>query len=112
MISTKCCYVYLLKSKDEAIEKFILHKNEVENQLNEKIKELKSNWGGEYQASFSEFFALNEIVRKVMARYLPQQNSVAKRKIRTLRENNGYNVVKFWKHCYIRAILWVYNNGW
>ena len=30
---TKYCYVYLLKSKDEAIEKFILYKNEVENQI-------------------------------------------------------------------------------
>ena len=36
---TKYCYVYLLKSKDEALEKFILYKNEVENQLNRKIKE-------------------------------------------------------------------------
>ena len=34
--STKYCYVYLLKSKDEAIEKFVLYKNEVENQLNKK----------------------------------------------------------------------------
>ncbi|KAH7864181.1 hypothetical protein Vadar_026696 [Vaccinium darrowii] len=36
--STKYCYVYLLKSKDEALDKFILFKNEVENQLSNKIK--------------------------------------------------------------------------
>nr|GEW90621.1 60S ribosomal protein L23a [Tanacetum cinerariifolium] len=30
---TKYCYVYLLKSKDEAIDKFVLYKIEVENQL-------------------------------------------------------------------------------
>ena len=30
---TKYCYVYFLKSKDEALEKFILYKTEVENQL-------------------------------------------------------------------------------
>ena len=41
--STKYCYVYLLKSKDKAIEKFVLYKNEVENQLNKKIKVLKSD---------------------------------------------------------------------
>ncbi|GJZ86358.1 hypothetical protein Tco_0657968 [Tanacetum coccineum] len=29
---TKYCYVYLLKSKDEAIDKFVLYKTEVENQ--------------------------------------------------------------------------------
>ena len=28
--STKYCYVYLLKSKDEDLEKFILYKTEVE----------------------------------------------------------------------------------
>ena len=36
--STKYYYVYLLKSKDEVIEKFVLYKNEVENQFNKKIK--------------------------------------------------------------------------
>ena len=41
--STKYCYVYLLKSKDEAIEKFVLYKTEVENQLNKKIKVLRSD---------------------------------------------------------------------
>ncbi|GJV44456.1 retrovirus-related pol polyprotein from transposon TNT 1-94 [Tanacetum coccineum] len=35
---TKYCYVYLLKSKDEAIDKFVLYKTEVENQLGKKIK--------------------------------------------------------------------------
>ena len=40
---TKYCYVYLLKSKDEAIEIFVLYKNEVENQLNKKIKVLRSD---------------------------------------------------------------------
>ena len=29
--STKYCYVYLLKSKDDTIEKIVLYKNEVEN---------------------------------------------------------------------------------
>ena len=40
---TKYCYVYLLKSKDEAIEKFVLYKNKVENQLNKKINVLRSD---------------------------------------------------------------------
>ena len=41
--SIKYHYVHLLKSKDEAIEKFVLYKNEVENQLNKKIKVLRSD---------------------------------------------------------------------
>ena len=44
--NTKYCFVYLLKSKDEAMEKFVLYKNEVENQLNKKIKVLRSDRGG------------------------------------------------------------------
>ena len=45
---TKYCYVYLLESKDKALEKFILYKTEIENQLNGKIKLIRSNCGGEY----------------------------------------------------------------
>lgn len=41
--STKYCYVYLLKSKDEATEKFVLYKNEVENQFNKKINVLRND---------------------------------------------------------------------
>ncbi|GJY62250.1 pol polyprotein [Tanacetum coccineum] len=51
---TKYCYVYLLKSKDEAIDKFVLYKTEVENQLGKKIKVVRSDRGGEYVASFAE----------------------------------------------------------
>ena len=36
--NTKYCYVYLLKSKDEVLKKFVLYKNKVKNQLNKKIK--------------------------------------------------------------------------
>ena len=34
--STKYCYVYLLKSKDEALAKFILYKTEVEKSTKQK----------------------------------------------------------------------------
>ena len=53
--NTKYCYVYLLKTKDEAIEKFVLYKTEVENQFNKKIKVLRSDRGGEYESSFVDF---------------------------------------------------------
>ena len=47
--------MYLLRSKDKAIEAFIQYKNEVENQLNKKIKVLRSDRGGEYESPFGEF---------------------------------------------------------
>ena len=40
---TRYCYVYSLRSKNEAIEAFMQYKNEVENQLNKKIKVLRSD---------------------------------------------------------------------
>jgi hypothetical protein len=45
---TKFCYVYLLKSKDEALHYFKIYKAKVENQLEKKIKRVKSGHGGEY----------------------------------------------------------------
>ena len=69
--NTKYCYVYLLKSKDEAIEKFVLYKNEVENQLNKKIKVLRSNQGGEYESPFVDFCAQRGIIHETTTPYSP-----------------------------------------
>ena len=40
--------VYLLRNKDEVLDKFVLYKAEVENQLGRKIKRVRSDRGGEY----------------------------------------------------------------
>ena len=45
---TRFCYVYLLSTKDEALQHFKVYKAEVENQLEKKIKQLRSDRGGEY----------------------------------------------------------------
>jgi sensor histidine kinase YesM len=39
--STRFCYMYLLKSKDEALHYFKTYKAEVKNQLERKIKQLR-----------------------------------------------------------------------
>ena len=49
---TKYCCVYLIKSKDEVLDKFTLYKNEVENQLSKKIKVVRSDRGNEYESPF------------------------------------------------------------
>ena len=84
--STKYCYVYLLKSKAEAIEKFVLYKNEVENQLNKKIKVLRSDRDGEYESPFVDFCIQHGIIHETIAPYSPQSNRVAEQKNRTLKE--------------------------
>ena len=52
---TRFCYIYLLKSKDEALHYFKIYKAKVENQLERKIKRVRSDRGGEY---FSNLFTL------------------------------------------------------
>ncbi|KAD5507661.1 hypothetical protein E3N88_15364 [Mikania micrantha] len=83
---TRYCYVYLLKSKDEAIDKFVLYKTEVENQLNKKIKVLRSDRGGEYVSPFADICAQNGIIHECTSPYSPQQNGIAEQKNRTLKE--------------------------
>ena len=74
--SIKYCYVYLLKSKDEVIEKFVLYKNEIENQLNKKIIVLRSDRGGEYESSFVDVCAQHGIIHETTTSYSPQSNGV------------------------------------
>ncbi|GJZ56410.1 pol polyprotein [Tanacetum coccineum] len=58
------CYIYLLKSKDEAIDKFVLYKTKVENQLGKKIKVVRSDRGGECVAPFAKLCAKHRIRHK------------------------------------------------
>ena len=69
--STKFCHVYLLKSKDEAFDKFVLYKNEIENQLNKKIKVLRTDRGGECVSPFAEYCAQHGIKHEFTAPYSP-----------------------------------------
>jgi transposase InsO family protein len=83
--STRYCYVYLLKSKDEALNFFKNYKAEAENQLDRKIKRLRSDHGGEYFSNeFDSFCAEHGIIHERMPPYSPQSNRVAERKIHTL----------------------------
>ena len=84
---SKYCYVYLLHSKDEALNMFKIYKAEVENQLEKKIKIIRSDRGGEYESTaFSDFCTQHGIVYQTTAPYTPQQNGVAERKNRTLKD--------------------------
>ena len=65
--STRYYYLYQLKSKDEALDMFKYYKNEVENQLGKKIKAIRSDRGGEYDATFNEFCQEHGIIHQTTA---------------------------------------------
>ncbi|KAK8570584.1 hypothetical protein V6N13_032201 [Hibiscus sabdariffa] len=79
--------VYLLRTKYEAENFFLIYKAEVENQLGRRIKWLRSDRGGEYGSNFlKEVCEKNDIIHETSAPYFPQQNGIAERKNRTLKE--------------------------
>jgi transposase InsO family protein len=74
-----------MKTKDEALHYFKIYKAEVENQLEKKVKRLRSNRGGEYFSNeISMFYVVYGIIHKRTPPYSPQSNGIAKRKNRTL----------------------------
>ena len=84
---TRYYYVYLLNSKDEVMNMFLTYKAEVENQFNKNIKILKSDRDGEYESNkFSELCVKFGIIHQTIAPYTPQQNKIAERKNKTLKE--------------------------
>ena len=71
---------------DEAIEKFVIYKNEIENQLNKKINVLRSDRGGEYESSFVDVCPQHVITHETTTPYSSQSNGVVKGNNYTLKE--------------------------
>jgi len=85
--SSSFCYVYLLKTKDEVIHYFKAYKAEVENQLERKIKRLRSDRGGEYFSNdFDDFCVEYGIIHDRTLPFSPQSNRITERKNHTLTE--------------------------
>jgi transposase InsO family protein len=73
--------VFLLKTKDEALECFKTYKAKVENQLEKKIKRVRSDRGGEYFSNeFDLFCAEKGIIHERTPPYSPQSNGVAEKR--------------------------------
>lgn len=87
-------YIYPIKERSEALDKFKIFKAEVENQHDRKIKIVRSDRGGEYYGRhtpygqtpgpFARFLEENGIKAHYSAPGEPQQNGVAERRNRTL----------------------------
>ena len=75
---TRYSYIYLLSHKHEALSCFKSYMSLVENQLDRKIKVLRTNRGGEYLSTqFRELCNERGIVHPLTMPYTPQQNGVA-----------------------------------
>ncbi|OMO89770.1 Integrase, catalytic core [Corchorus capsularis] len=75
----------LISNIDEAFDMFLKYKAEVENQLNKKIKRVRSDRGGEY-VLLNNYYEKEGIIHEVTPPYSPESNGVAERKNRTLKE--------------------------
>jgi transposase InsO family protein len=71
--------------KDEALDCFKIYKAEAENQLEGKIKCVRSNRGEFISNDFGEYCAEHGIIHETMAPYSPQSSGVVERKIQHLR---------------------------
>ena len=81
------CWVYFLKHKSEVFGLFKVFKALVENQYGRKLNVLISNNGSEYvMYEFIQYCADAGIQMQHSIPYTPQQNGVAKRKNRSLKE--------------------------
>ena len=84
---TRKVWLMFLKTKDETFDKFCEWKELVENQVNKKIKVLRTDNGLEFcNLKFDEYCKKNGIERHRTCTYTPQQNGVAERMNRTLME--------------------------
>lgn len=80
-------YIYPIKNKSEVFEKFVEYKNRVENELNKKIKILRSDNGTEYKNNnFDTYLKKHGILHQTSNPYSPEQNGLSERMNRTLIE--------------------------
>ncbi|KAJ9556290.1 hypothetical protein OSB04_010904 [Centaurea solstitialis] len=103
-------YVYLIRHKSEAFEKFKEFQSEVQNQLDRKIKFLRSDRGGEYLSlEFDSHLRECGIVSQLTPPYTPQMNGVSERRNRTLLDMvrsmmcRSTLPVSFWGHVLVTA---------
>ena len=84
---TRYGHVYLISLKSQALDCFIQYINEVENQLDRKIKALRTDRGREYLSKkFAKLCNDKGILRQLKTPRTPQQNGVVEWRNRTLLE--------------------------
>ena len=108
-------YVYLMRRKSEAFEKFKEFRAKVENQLGKHIKAIRSDRGGKYLlGDFKDYLTQNGIVSQLTAPRTPQQNGVVERRNMTLlemvRSMISYSIlpISFWGYA-LKTVMHILN---
>jgi transposase InsO family protein len=84
---TRMTAVCFLKNKSEAFENFKIYKEMVENEMDSRIRCLRSDNGGEFTSKeFMDYCSSHGIKRQFFVARTPQQNGVVERKNRTVQE--------------------------
>jgi transposase InsO family protein len=84
---TRMTAIFFLKNKSEAFENFKIYKEMVENEMDSKIKCLRSDNGGEFTSKeFMDYCNSHGIKRQFSVARTPQQNGVVERKNMTVQE--------------------------
>eukprot|EP00171_Calliarthron_tuberculosum_P022304 IDg22304t1 len=79
--------VYPMKTKSECFKHFRRFQRHAERKVGKKIKALRSDGGGEYTSTeFKDYLDKNGIAQQLTVAYTPQQNGVAERMNRTLKD--------------------------
>ena len=102
---TRFTWVYLLKYKSDVFDIFKYFKATVENQLDSKIKILRTDCGGEFTSKAFNLFCLSHgIIHQLSCPHTPQQNGTAERKHRHLVECS----LTMLSHCNLPLSYWSY----
>ncbi|KAL2327971.1 hypothetical protein Fmac_021398 [Flemingia macrophylla] len=117
---SRYCYIYLLHEKSQSMNVIEVFINEVERQLDRKVKIVRSDRGGEYYGKtdesgqcpgpFAKFLESRGICAQYTMPYTPQQNGVAERQNRILMDmdmsmlNHSDVLLSLWMHALKTAV--------
>uniref|UniRef100_A0A803P8J1 Integrase catalytic domain-containing protein n=1 Tax=Cannabis sativa TaxID=3483 RepID=A0A803P8J1_CANSA len=94
-------WIYMLRTRDEALPTFTKFKTQVELQLGHQIKTLQSDWGGEF-GSFTNLLEQCGIVHRLACPHTDEQNGVVERKHRHVVET-GLTLLA---HAFLPLTFW------
>ncbi|GKB82920.1 zinc finger, CCHC-type containing protein [Tanacetum coccineum] len=103
------CYVYLLKSKDEAIDKFVLYKTKVENQLDgEVVQDKRQQYDNDLQDERQDQIEEEEVEPRRNKRARNEKSEAIKSEIESILQNHMWELVDLPPSCKPLGYKWIF----